>query len=291
MTAITAFITRHPVPTYYALTFAISWCGFLLVGGPGLVSGSDWQADRRFMSAVLVMLAGPPVAGLLLTGLLGGKAGMRELLARLLRGRVGARWYAAALLPAPLLMAATLFALALLSPTFLPAIVTTSDRASLVLAGVAVGLVGGLVEELGWTGFAIPRLWPRHGILRTGLLVGVLWGAWHLLQMLWVGATSADGLPPALFMALYLSSSVAALTAYRVLMVWVYDRTESLLVATLMHASYIASTLFILAPPTTGVAFLTYAWVWTAVLWLVVAAVAAASRGRLAHLSPRRQAA
>jgi hypothetical protein len=66
-------------------------------------------------------------------------------------------------------------------------------------------------------------------------------------------------------------------------MVWVYDRTGSLLVATLMHASYIASTLFILAPPTIGVSFLTYAWVWTAALWLAVAAVAVANGRQLSR--------
>jgi membrane protease YdiL (CAAX protease family) len=239
------------------------------------------------MLAVLAMLAGPPVAGLLLTGLVDGQAGYRDLLTRLLRWRVGGRRYAAALLPAPLLSAASLFALSLRSPEFLPEIVATGARASLVLAGLAVGLTGGLAEEIGWTGFAIPRLRPHHSVLRTGLIVGVLWGAWHAPQMLWVGATSSGPLPPALFLLLYVATAVAALTAYRVLMVWVYDRTGSLLVAMLMHASYIASTLFVLAPPTIGVPFLTFAWAWAAVLWLAVAAVAVAHGGRLSPAPPR----
>jgi len=111
------------------------------------------------------------------------------------------------------------------------------------------------VEELGWTGFAPSQAELRHGVLTTGLVVGVLWGAWHLLQMLWVGSTSAESIPLALFLPQYFFSAIAQLTAYRVLMVWVYDRTESLLVAILMHASYIFSTLFVLAPPTTGTPF------------------------------------
>ena len=61
-------------------------------------------------------------------------------------------------------------------------------------------------------------------------------------------------------------------------MVWVYDRTESLLVAVLMHASYIFSTLFVLAPLTTGVSFLTYTSVFAVALWIVVAAVAIGQR-------------
>jgi hypothetical protein len=68
------------------------------------------------------------------------------------------------------------------------------------------------------------------------------------------------------------------LTAYRVLMVWVYDRTQSLLVAMLMHASYIFTTLFVFAPPITGEPFLVYSWAFVVVLWAVVAALTVTGR-------------
>ena len=281
MSTIMTSINRHPVLAYYVLVFAISWGGFLLVGGPGILAGTSWQTDPLFPVAVLAMLAGPPVAGIVLTVLISGKEGLRELFSRLLKGRVGARWYAVALLIAPLLQAAVLLALSLFSTEFLPAIVTTGDKATLLLSGIAVGLMGGFVEELGWTGFVLPRLRLRHGVLATGLVVGLAWGAWHLLQMLWVGSTSAEAIPLALFLPQYFFSAIASLTAYRVLMVVVYDRTESLLVAIFMHASLIFSTLFVLAPPTTGGPFLTYSWVFAAALWVVLAAVAAVNRGQL----------
>jgi membrane protease YdiL (CAAX protease family) len=91
-------------------------------------------------------------------------------------------------------MAATLFGLSLTSPVFLPGILTTSDKATLLLFSLAVGLGAGIFEELGWTGFAIPRLSRRHGIVSTGLIVGVLWGAWHLLtNVFWAsGASSGE---------------------------------------------------------------------------------------------------
>jgi hypothetical protein len=63
--AIRTLIQQYPVLSYYVLTFAVSWGGFLLVGGPGLFAGTDWEIDPRFQFAVLVMLAGPPVAGIL----------------------------------------------------------------------------------------------------------------------------------------------------------------------------------------------------------------------------------
>lgn len=283
-TSFKAFIKRHPVPTYFALAFAISWGGILLVVGPGGISGTTWQSDPRLPFMVLAMLAGPSVAGLLLTGLVSGRAGFRELLSRLLRWRVGARWYAVALLTAPLVFTAVHSALSLTSPVFLPGILTTSDKASLLLLGIVPALMVGFLEELGWTGFAIPRLRLRHGILATGLIVGVLWGAWHLLTNdFWASSTTSGGLPLALFVtATGLSLLVGQLPAYRVLMVWVYDRTGSLLVAMLMHASLAACT-FILGPSATGVALLTYGFVLAAAWWVVVAAVAVANSGKLSR--------
>ena len=88
MATIEAFIKRHPVLTYFALAFAISWCGVLIVVGPGGIPGASEQFDPLLPFVGLAMLAGPSVAGLLLTGLIYGRAGLRELLSRLLRWRV-----------------------------------------------------------------------------------------------------------------------------------------------------------------------------------------------------------
>ncbi len=279
-----AFLDGHSVLTYFALAFAISWgCVLLVIGGPSRIPGTPEQLNTLLPFAILAMLAGPSIAGILLTGLIYGKAGLREFLSRLLRWRVGARWYAVALLTAPLVFTAVLLALSLISPVFRPSIFTTNDKVSLLLFGISGALGAGIFEELGWTGFAVPRLRLRYGVLTSGLIVGVLWGAWHLLTNdFWASGTTSGALPLALFMTvngfLFL---VGQLPAYRVLMVWVYDRTGSLLVAMLMHASLTASTL-ILGPATiSGVPILTYDLALAAAMWVVVAAVAVANRGQL----------
>ena len=133
--ASTSYITRHPVVTYFVLTFAISWGGFVFVVGPGGFPGTGSQFDALLPFVASAMLAGPAVAGLLLTVLTSGTAGLRELLSRLLRWRVGVHWYVAALLPAPLLSAAVLFALSLTSPIF-----TTPNRTAILLAGITAGI-------------------------------------------------------------------------------------------------------------------------------------------------------
>ena len=166
----------------------------------------------------------------------------------------------------PLLVAAVLFALSLVSPVFLPGIVTADNRVPLLLVGLAWGLIGGaLLEELGWTEFAVPRLRLWYGALATGLFVGLLWGAWHFLIAFWASSVLAGEQSLAIFVAGFLAFYVVALPAYRVLMVWVYDRTASLLVAMLMHAFLSASTL-ILQPQTTA-GHITWNFVLAATLW------------------------
>jgi uncharacterized protein len=281
VTTVRAFVARHPVATYFVLTFVISWGGFLLAAGPGGFANTDWQTDARFPFAVLAMLSGPAVAGILLTVLLDGRAGLREILSRLLRWRVGAHWYAVALLPAPLLAAAVLFALSLSSPIF-----TTHDKGAVLLSGIAAGF-SVVLEELGWTGFAVPRLRRRYGVVTTGLIVGVLWGAWHFLQGLYISDTYAGTLPLALFVALNSFGAIAQLTAYRVLLVWVYDRTGSLFIVTLMHASLTASTIFIFRPEAVGMSFLMYGWLLTALLWVLVGVVVLADSRHLSRKALR----
>lgn len=101
MSSVKAFITSHPLPTYFALAFAISWGGLLIVVGGGGFTGATEPTDRQLPLVYLAMFAGPTVAGILLAGLVEGTAGFRELRSRLLRWQVGARWYAVAVLTAP----------------------------------------------------------------------------------------------------------------------------------------------------------------------------------------------
>jgi membrane protease YdiL (CAAX protease family) len=264
----TALIRRHPLVAYYLLTFALSWGGFVIVVGPGSLVNTNWQAEGAFLSAVMVMLAGPSIAGLLLTGLVDGREGFRDLFSRLRTWRVGLRWYAIAILPAPIIAAGVVLALSLASPLL------SADNKTAVLLGGLGAAVTTILEEIGWTGFAVPRLRRRHSVPMTGLVVGVLWGLWHFLQQIFVSGTYAGGIPLVVFLMLSVFAAVANLTAYRVLMVWVYDRTGSLFVTTLMHGMLTASTIFWFTPIATGAAFLADVWLVAAVMWLVVGVVA-----------------
>ena len=286
MAAIEAFVTRYPVRTYFALAFAVSWAGVLFVVGPGGIPTTIEHLLTIGPAMYVAMLAGPSLAGLLMTSLVSGWAGLRDVLARLLNWRVGGRWYAVALLTAPCLVMAVSLALSLLSNEFLPAVFMTNDKAPLLVSGLAAGLLVGIFEELGWTGFAIPRMRRRYGALSTGLLVGVLWGAWHFI-MFWEPGSFSGAFP----LALLLVKLFSWLPAYRVLMVWVYDRTGSLLLAMLMHGSLTATQLIVMPVPAPGMSVLTSILAWAAALWIVVAMIAVASRWQISRQPLGRRAA
>lgn len=278
MANIRALIKKHPVLTYFILAFVISWGGILLVIAPVGFPGNI--VHRLFPILGVVNEAGPLLAGILSLILVYGRTGFREFRARLLKWRVGAHWYVVALLAAPFLVLPTLFALSLTSSVYLPGIVTTEDKVSLLLLGLLIGFSGAFSEELGWTGFAVPELRRRYSILTTGLIVGLMWGVWHFLISSWSAGDPSSGVLSMSLLFGPLVFYVGVLPAFRVLMVWMYDRTESLPLVILMHGSLSANMLFILSPSARGLSLSLYYLVLTILVWIVVAVVTVASRGR-----------
>ena len=283
MITIRSFIKKHPLLTFYALTFTISWgCLLLAIGGPGTITRLDEQFKKTIPLMILALLAGPSISGILLTGAFSGRAGLREYRTRLLKWQVGARWYALALLTAPLLFQAILLPLSLSTPDFLPGVFTASDKASHLVMGLATGLAAGFFEELGWIGFAIPRLRQRYSVLATGLIAGLLWAVWHVLPVMWVGYASG-AINGALPLLSYFLDPFLFLLIFRVFIVWIYDHTGSLLVGMLNHVSLTASSrIFMpLVIPVGGL--LIFDLVWAAVMCLIVAVIVWSSRGQLSR--------
>lgn len=264
-----AFIKNHPLLTYFLLTFIISWGGVMILGAPYGMPTAQETFKSMWPIVFLPYLLGPLISSMLLTGFIYGKTGYRNIASRLLNWPIGLKWYAVALLTAPLIILAILIPLSRLSSVFTPALFTTNEIAATLLMGIAVGLFGGgLMEEPGWTGFAVPHFRKKYGIFSTGLILGIVWGIWHLLPTYW-GSGNATGifdpmlfLPPCIFY-------IGVLPAYRVLMVWVFENTSNLLVAILMHMSITASSLFILPPSATGISLAIYYLILTGVMWAV----------------------
>jgi membrane protease YdiL (CAAX protease family) len=278
-TTMTTLIRRHPVASYFLLAIIVSWGGILAIVLPGPIPAPASDAERQFPAVYLAMLAGPTLAALAVIAFVDGRAGFRELGKRLLAWRADARWYAAALLVAPVAVAMTAALLSRFSDVFIPAILAgrtdtagpmrASSLLTFVTTGVAIGAGAGFFEELGWTGVAVPRMLRRHGILWTGVGAGLVWGAWHFLAIWWGSADAFGSIPVPLYLVVTL---FAFLPPYRVLMAWVYRNTQSLLIGVLMHAS-LTTSMVVLGPAVSGADLLVYDLVFGLGLWIIAAVV------------------
>jgi len=263
------FIKRNPLLSCFSLVFVLSWGLIVILAGPGNIPINAEQSEKLLPLLYTMMLVGPGLAGLLLTGLVNGKAGFRNLRARLLKWRVGIRWYLLALLTAPIVALSILFILSFFSPEFNPGFFSSNEKAFVLLSGIFTGLMVGLFEEICWSGFIIPRMRQRYQIMTTGLIVGLLWGAWHFI-LFWE-SDSFSGILPLLII---LGRLFAWLPPFRVFMVWILDRTESLLLVILTHASLVLTTTVLVPVNLTGKNLLIWLILWGAVLWIVVLAIA-----------------
>ena len=159
MDGIATYVKRYPLTTYFVLAYALSW-GLVLLTPVSLVFACG-------------ALFGPAAAAVIVTGIEEGRTGVRTLLRRAVQWRVGWPWYTVAL-GLPFLLGLAAVGLHLLlgaSYAFQPG---GPLLLSLLLGVLVIG------EELGWRGYALPRLQARYGGLGASLLLGGLWATWHL---------------------------------------------------------------------------------------------------------------
>jgi membrane protease YdiL (CAAX protease family) len=197
------WVARHPIISFFLLAYAFSW--------------SLWAIAALGGGQIVFLLGGlgPFASALVVTRLTSGS--VRAWLRTLLVWKVNPGYYAIALLlPVALYAVVNLVLLALgytldlaTLPGLLPAYLGTF---------LMVATVGGGLEEPGWRGFALPRLQARHSPVVSTLVLGLAWGIWH------VPLYGPAGFVVPLILAFFYT--------------WLYNRTGSILVCLLLHASF-----------------------------------------------------
>ena len=255
------FATRHAVASYFVLTFAISWLGGLAVVAPRVLHG---KPVPKFSGILMfpVMLLGPAIGGILLTRVVDGRGGLRDLFRRMRQIRVGGAWYATVLIPPALIFIVLLCLKTLVAPAYAP---------NQFLAGVSFGIVAGFFEEIGWMGYAFPKMARAGNGLGAAIALGLLWGTWHIPVMDYLGTATPHGA----YWLEYFLAFTAAMTGMRVLMVWIYTNTKSVALVQLMHASSTGSLVALSPGAVTARQEAMWLVVYAAALWLVVAIVVA----------------
>lgn len=260
-----AFVKRNPLLSMYALMFILAWPFLILeaLGSQGLVSKPPM---------VLGFATGwaPGIAAVLVTALIAGRAGVRELLGRFLIWRVGLQWYLVALF----LMAAIILGgigLHVLFGGTLPAIPLTGMTVlNIILSLVILIVLGGLIntEEVAWRGFALPRLQARYGVLAAPLLVAIPEALFHL-PYFW----NKD-------VAFYQTVGIFWFTTFTVAIAFIYafifNKTNgSLLIVTILHASQNAWSMLLSDNTLRPFQFT------VALLWMIAIGLIFVTKGRL----------
>lgn len=245
---------------FFSLTYALTWACFI-----SLITLSHRSAPALSGSLLYLGVFAPSLVAITLTAWAEGRAGLRALLGRLFEWQVGPRWYVFA----AGYMAAIKLAVALIHRAAVGAWPRFGDEAwYIMLAAIVFSTPAQSGEEIGWRGYALPRLAARCGLGWAGIILGVIWACWHLPLFFLPGAdTYGQSFPVYLLQVTALSVAAA----------WLYAKTHgSLLLVMLMHAA-VNNTLGIVpsaVPGATKVFALSHsrvAWLTLALLWIAAA--------------------
>lgn len=224
MSAFKQRLSNHPVATFFLLAYAITWSVWTPISY-GYVQGSIELSP----SIILLYVAGsfgPLLSAAVVTYLTGGS--LRAWFFQALKWRVSVKWWLAAFFLPILLYAVMAGIHVLLGGTF--NLGEVAPLLSLPGGFLTVFLWGGGNEELGWRGFALPRLQARYNALTSSLIVGVVWTLWHappgIIELGFVG------------WAVDLPFYLIVVTGISIVATWLYNRTGgSVLLTMVFHAS------------------------------------------------------
>ncbi len=205
------WVSRSPLIAFFVLVFGIEW---LLVFG--LTS---------FIPPMISLLIGswlPNIVGLIVTGVAGGRTGLRELFRKIILWRISYRWYLFAVF-LPTILALLAIGLLILFGNEKPEFAPQNQLLPIILLSIFTGAMG---EELGWRGTALPRLQSRFNALNSSLLLGVSWGLYHLPSFLLSGLPLKNApLIPFMFGALGLT----------ILVSWTFNHTRGSLITVFLY--------------------------------------------------------
>ena len=205
------FLERHSLAVFLILTALISFAIPLFIPLPPEITP-------------LIIAIFPALLAILLTALTDGGKGVRALLKKLTAWQIDFKWYVIGLgLALGLRMAISLLALLL---GWIPAIQLRAwPLPQFILLGTFI-LVGGALEELGWRGFALPKLLTRHSALFSALFLGLIWGILHI-SLTFPGQMNAGS---------HWLPTVLQITGLSVVLTWLYIQTGgSIVIPMLFH--------------------------------------------------------
>ncbi len=239
---LSSYAKRFHISLFFLLCLIISWAIWI---PQAIAKLSNPQAPIAGGSPLNILAVwAPALSAILLARVMEGKAGLQALFHPIRRWRVGIQWYLFILLyPAAIwFLACAIDAVFGRSFEFTIPILTyfPPEQAYMVVVALVFAFPNTLGEELGWRGFALPRLQAKYNALVSSIMLGFFWAVWHI--PMWIAND---------IMGLDLLRSVVTTTTYAIIFTWVYNNTGgSLLLAWLFHTSTTITQYFLQIPLT-----------------------------------------
>jgi membrane protease YdiL (CAAX protease family) len=221
MSSIRALVCRHPLTAFFSIAYVLTWLGWTLP--ERIYTGTTLSGVLAV--PFLLMVPGPLYAALIVTAITGGKSGIIALLKKFTIWRVGWGWFAVALFVAPVIC---------VTPAYLNVLFGAPNPTAALIASIptlvmmfAIRLVnpldGPMQEELGWRGFALPRLQERHAPLVASAILGVLVVIWHA---------------PLVLLGMLPAYALFGTFAFTIVFGWLFNNTKgSVLMTLIAHAA------------------------------------------------------
>ena len=221
MNKLTSWIKGHQIIAFVILTFAITWgIGAFAILFPAQVRAIFGELTG-FNPLFILAVAAPTISATVLTLIWEGWSGLGTLYARLIRWHFGIQWYALILIGIPLL-GWLITRVAGADPKY-----DLSTPTLIFSALLNLLITGPLGEELGWRGYALPRLLKRFSPFVASLILGAIWGVWHLPSFFVSSLVQAE-----LFLPIFLFGALCT----SILVTWIFQHTGgSVLVTVLLH--------------------------------------------------------
>ena len=241
-------VRKHPVLTYFFLTYVITWTCWIIV----FLMFDPYRASPELTPTTLLIIleilakigaCGPGIAGLILTLTLYGKSGLRDFINRIFRWKVNPIYYLFAFFIPIVIYMIPLSIELMLGETF-PSIILEIGLIGFILHYLNRLLLGNYEEEIGWRGFAQHHLQKTQSPIKMSLIIGLPHAIWHVPMFL-----IEDGSIDLLVFLIY-TIRVVILTF---LVTWLYSKTQSVLLTALLHVTVNESSVFLAANTIQGI--------------------------------------
>ncbi|WP_122261780.1 CPBP family intramembrane glutamic endopeptidase [Ornithinimicrobium cerasi] len=244
------WVVRHQLVVFFLLAYVISWTaqlpGYLFARREGVtlsneantahfldLAGGELHPGLAPYLFLFSFAFGPTLAGVVVTGLVGGREGLRDLWRRVTTVRVAPRWVVIVLL-LPVALALVSLAVAFLAngarPVGFDPLLPLGAFVPLLLYML---ICTGLAEEVGWRGYALPELQRRHSAERASWLLGIGWGLWHIPSVL-VGPYLLGNVHLGLVVPILLGLTLG-IVGWTIVITWIYNNTQSVFWVIVLH--------------------------------------------------------